>query len=81
MTYVAEILSNIFGHIVMKKWWKCDEFKLVLIFWPMMYKWQFVKYRHGVLLSDSDSDSESEVFRYSLFGLIAMLTQEGLWFW
>ena len=27
-----------FGHIVMEKWWKCDELKLVLVFWPLSFE-------------------------------------------
>ena len=72
--FAAEVMSNILYHIVIKKWWKHDEFKFVLIFWPIMCKHQFEIFRHEVLLSDIEGDSESDVFSYSLFRLINPLS-------
>ena len=30
------------GHIVMKKWWKCEEFKLVLVFWHSSFEFSLL---------------------------------------
>ena len=39
---MAEILSNIVCHIVIKKWWKCDKSKSVLFFWLLSFEFSLL---------------------------------------